>query len=811
MRNFVEDLSHASRVLRRRPGYALAAILTLALGIGANTAIFAVVRSVLLRPLPYSEPDRLVMIWSERKSDTVLRRGIATPLEVTQWRARSKSLSDLAVLELWSTDPGARMDFAGDQGAERLRGSYASPNFFDVLGVRATLGRTFADSDTASGAGDVVVLSDGLWQRRFGADRNVVGRSIELTLGRRDRRVRRFTVIGVLPPRFRFTYPKDTELWTPRSWREVAAGPKSAMMYTVIARLRDGVSPAQAHGEMAAVNEAMARDLPDVSYLSSQSIALEPVQDYAVGQVRPAMLLLVAVTVFLLGIACINVANLLLARTIERSRELAVRAALGAGRARLVRQLLAEGVVLAGAGGALGVVFAAMLQPVLRATLPSTMPRADEIGIDGVTLLWAFGLAALTSVAAGLAPSWRRTPNLQAALKQGGATVTGDVHASRWRRALIATQVAAVVVLLSGGGLLLHSFWNLQRVDLGFDGSRVLTMEMRLMGAQYRDDARLRMFQEATLEHVRAVPGVTQASMTSSVPFRGVDWMRRLTVDGRPGAYFVNEREVDPDYFSVMRIPLRAGRVFDRSDTASSTPVAIVSEALARAMFPGESALGRLIDREPKLQIVGVVGDVRQKRVDEAAVPAYYTARTQQPSELICLVARTTPGATGVAAAVRAAVASVDPNQPVEGITTLDQIVSESIADRRFYAAATTAFSVVALLLAVVGLYGIVSRGVTERLRELGIRIVLGAARGDLIGLVVRQGLLPVAVGLGLGTVAALWTSRLLRAFLFDVTTVDPVTYVAVPAVVVLVSAIACYIPARRASDIDPIIALREE
>jgi len=806
----VEDLRYAGRALRRRPGYAFATILTLALGIGANTAIFAVVRGVLLRPLPYAAPDRVVMIWRERKGDAILRRGLATPFHVQQWRARARTLADLAALEMWNTDVSARMDLAGEEGAERLRGSFASPNFFDLLGVRAALGRTFSDGDTASGAADVVVLSDGLWRRRFGADRAVIGRTIDLTVGRRDRRIRRFTVIGVLPPRFRFTYPKDTELWTPRSWHDIEGGPRDAITYTVIARLRDGVLLAQAQAEMVAVNDAMARDLPDDRYVSSEFAALEPVQDYVAGQFRSAMFLLIGVTAFLLVVACVNVANLLLARTVERSRELAVRAALGASRGRLARQLLAEGIVLASAGGILGMAFAAMLQPALRATLPSTIPRVDEIGIDAITLAWAFGIAALMSIAAGLAPSWRGTPNLHAALKQGGTTVTGDPRAARWRRVLIAAQVAAVVVLLLGGGLLLHSFWNLQRVDLGFDGSRVLTMEMRLIAPRYRDEQRLRLFQEALLERVRAVPGVTQASMTSSVPLRGVDWRKSFSADGRPGRYIANERQVDPDYFSLMHIPLHAGRRFDTNDTASSPRVAIVSEGLAREMFHGESAIGRFVDLDPRAQIVGVVGDVRHVRVDEAAAPAIYTARAQWPSELICVVARTTPGAAGVAAAVRKAINSVDPNQPVEGVTTLDQIVSASIADRRFYAAATTAFSVVALLLAIAGLYGIVSRGVAERVRELGIRIVLGAARRDLIGLVVRQGLSPVAFGLALGAVAAYWTSRMLRGFLFNVTTVDPVIYIAVPVLVIVIAAVACYVPARRATKLDPIAALRE-
>jgi putative ABC transport system permease protein len=809
MRSVVDDLRYAGRLLLRRPGYALAAILTLALGIGANTAIFAVVRGVLLRPLPYAAPDRVVMVWSERKGDAVLRRGIATPDEVQQWRARNTSFTDLAVIELWSTDPAARMDLAGAEGAERLRGSFASPNFFDVLGVKAALGRTFSDSDAASGAADVVVLSDGLWRRRFGADRGIIGRTIELTLGR-PRGPTRFTVIGVMASRFQFTYPEDTELWTPRSWHDVDAAPKGAVAYTTIARLREGVSMSRAQAEMTAVNEAIARDVPDGRYLSSLSIRLEPVQDYAVGQFRSAMLLLISVTAFLFVIACVNVANLLLARTVERSRELAVRAALGAGRARLVRQLLAEGIVLATAGGIVGIAFAAMLQPALRATLPSTIPRIDEIGIDAITLAWAVGIAALTSIAAGLAPSWRGTPNLHAALKQGGSTVTGDVRASRWRRVLIVAQVAAVVVLLSGGGLLVHSFWNLQRVDLGFDGSRVLTMEMRLAGPRYANEERLRLFQQALLERMRAVPGVTQASMTSSVPLRGTDWMWVVRALGVRQSHFMNEREVDPEYFGVMRIALRDGRLFDRSDTEASPLVAILSESAARLIFPGENAVGKIVDPPGPFRIVGVVADVRHARVDQAPKPAIYTARAQRPSELICLVARTIPGATGVPAASRGAINSIDPSQPVEGITTLDQIVSESIADRRFYAAATTAFSIVALLLAVAGLYGVVSRGVTERMRELGIRIVLGAARRDLIGLVVRQGLSPVVVGLAAGTVAAFWTSRLLRGFLFDVRAVDPVTYVAVPALVVVVATVACYIPARRATRLDPIAALRE-
>jgi putative ABC transport system permease protein len=476
-----------------------------------------------------------------------------------------------------------------------------------------------------------------LWRRRFGADPDIIGHTIDLTLGRRDRRTRRFTVIGVLPARFRFTYPNETEIWTPRSWLDVDVAPKFGGFYTVIARLRDGVSLAQAQAQMTAVKDVVARDLSDAAhYLSSRSLMLELVQDYTVGQVRPAMWLLIGITAFLLIIACVNVANLLMARTVERSRELAVRAALGAGRARLVQQLFAEGLVLAGTGGLVGIAFAATLQPVLRATLPATMPRVDEIGIDGITLIWALAIAGLTSIAAGLAPSWRGGPSLYSALKQGGTTVSAGLRASRWRRALVIVQVATVVMLLSGGGLLLHSFWNLKRVDLGFDGSQVLTMEMRLVGPSYNDQ-RLRLFQEALLERVRAVPGVTQASITSSVPLRGTDWMMQFSAEGHPGVYVANEREVDPAYFRVMHIPLRAGRLFDTNDTALTAPVAVVSERLARAVFPGETAVGKFVDIKSRAQIVGVDGDVRHKRVDEAAAPALYMPRAQRPSELICL------------------------------------------------------------------------------------------------------------------------------------------------------------------------------
>jgi putative ABC transport system permease protein len=541
-------------------------------------------------------------------------------------------------------------------------------------------------------------------------------------------------------------------------------------------------------------------------------VYLEPIHEYVVGQTRPALILLGVATAFLLVVACANVAALLLARTAQRSRELSLRVALGASPGRVRRQLFTEGLALAVAGGAVGLFAVALLQPLLRLTLPASYPRIDEMSVDLTTVLWAVALALAAAIAAGIAPSWRRAhTDPHASLKQGGGPATAGPLATLWRRGLVAIQVALVVLLMLGGGLLARTLWNLQTVDLGFNASNLLTMEMRMLDPKYRNVPTLRLFEQNVLSGVRALPGVERASISSAVPLRGIDTLMALTTAS--GRHRVNRRAIDADFFETLRIPLRAGRQFERVESGN---VVILSESAAALLFPGGNALGETLEIQRsftpiKALVIGIVSDVRYLRVEEPGHPAIYVPREQLPVSTICLVVRGSGNVDGLAESVREVIRAIDPGQPVEGVTTIGQIVAASIADRRFYAVATVGFSLVGLFLAIAGLYGVVSQTVAERVRELGVRIVLGASRKDVVRLVLRQGLLPVAAGLGIGGVAAFWTTGLLRRFLFGVAAIDPAIYAAVPVLVVVVAAVACWIPARRASDVNPIEALRAE
>ena len=813
MSGIVADVRGACRQLGRRPGLLAAAVATLALGVGANTAIFAVARGVLLRPLPYASPDRLVMLWRTNRDGSGRPRGVATSTHVIEWRARNTVLADIAALELWQDTPIARVDLVGRDSAERLRGSYATRNFFRVVGVQAALGRTFREDD----ADDVVVLSDALWRRRFGADPNVVGATVDLTVGtrdtagNRDRELRRFTIIGVLPAPLRFTYPQETELWAPLGADDLSTA-SLRLRYTVIARLKAGVTHDHAQADLAAVAEAIGRDRG--GRFATGTVHVEPVQEYALGQTRPALVLLGAVTAFLLIVACLNIASVLTAHTLARRHELAVRTAVGAGRLRLVRQLVTESLLLTALGGLAGVALAWAMAPVLRATIPSTIPRADEIGVDLVTLGWAMAITGLTGIVVSLAPAWRGSAvATRPALQQGGSGSPGSVPSVEWGGLVMVLQVSLVFVLLAGGSLLLRSFWNLQRVDLGFDGDGVLMAEVRLLDTHYRGP-QLRAFHDELLARVRSLPDVVEASATSSVPLRDGDARRRLNVPAREDRVLVSERSIDPQYFGVMGIPLRAGRLFGDADTKSSRPVVIVSESMARLMFPGESAVGKVLDLGSGLgggrrsEVVGVVGDVRHERVDAAAGPAYYLPRA---SGRVYLVVHTLPGARNVPRDIRAIVRSIDPRQPILEMTTLERIVSDSIADRGFYAMATSAFAVLALLLAGAGLYGVVTRSVSARVREFGIRMATGATPGDVIRLVLRKSLSQVVLGIVLGAGVAYWLAGLAQGFLFEVQSIDAPAFAAAAVLVLAASAVACYVPALRASRLDPMAALRSE
>lgn len=816
MDGFLLDVRSAWRAAWRRPALTGLIVFTLVLGIGANTAIFAVARGVLLRPLPYQDPETLVMIW-RGAANAAEPRGIATPEMLREYRARATSFGDIAAVELWRGSLSAQVDLATNDGAERLRGSFATPNFFSLVGVSAALGRTFAEGDGRN----TVVLSDGLWRRRFGGDPGIVGQTIDIAVGRARSRLR-VHVLGVLPPRFRFTYPEDTEIWMALPWPEVAAAPLNALQYHIVARLKPGVSHQAASSEMASVVASMHAAFPKNQY-DRMLVWTEPMHEWSVGRVRPAVRLVAGVTLLLLVIACLNVASLILAQTTARRRAFALQQSLGASRGRLIRQLLTESAMLTAVAAGAAVIVVALLQQVVRAVLPLQMPRVDEIGIDALTVAWTTGVGAVTLLLAGLLPSWRATrvnPNTELVL--GGRSASGGRVATRLRQALTVLQLAAASLLLFGGSVLLQSLWNLRHVDLGFDGS-VLTQEIRLLGPAYREPEQIDLFHDDLLERVRAIPGVREASTTSAIPLRGVDFRVNLPVPDSKERLLANRRHVDPEYFDVMRIPLLDGRLLAGTDTAASAPVTVVSESLARRMFPGRTAVGQALTyprlaasgpqrivRDP-IEIVGVVGDIRSVRVDEAGGPAFYVPQSQEPSELICLVIRVDAGADHIAAAVRTAIRGIDPNQPAGRMTTIDDVVDSTIADRRFYAVATTAFGAIALLLTVAGLYGVMLIVAAERVRELGIRVALGATRQALVAMLLRQGIAPVLAGVALGGLVAAWAVRFLATYLFDVEQVSALVYVMVTLLVTLGGVVACLLPARGASMVDPVEALRSE
>ena len=727
------DLCYAGRVFRRSPWFFAGAAFALALGIGANCAIFNLVYSVLLRPLPYERPERVVII-----------PDASTSGRVKLWRDRAAGMfSDMAVMKMWIGNLDARFDLVLPDRAERLRAGLVTPNFFRVLGARAALGRVFSPEDGAAGRDDLIVLSHGLWQRAFGGDPHVIGRPVTFVSGRgKQRGPRVYTVIGVLPPDFRFTYPLETEIWAVNPWRKVETdNPYEIQFNGAVARLAPGVS-------VQAVNARMA----DRRGKESGFTKVQPVTEWVAGETRPSILLVAAVALLLLIIACATVADASFVRLAERQRELAVRASLGAGRVRLMRQLLTEGLALSLAGSVGGALLAAGLLPMFRSLVPLAVPRADEMMLEPRLLLFPAAVATLVTLLALVAPAIHGS---RLDIAQAMKNSFGSVSAARWRFAFVALQTTVATALLVGAVLLLISFWRLHHVDLGFDGKQVLTAEMRLLDPSYLDNGKTAWFQQQVVERVRALPGVLEAGITSAVPFRGVDWMVRIGRAGDDKDYAANSREVDPGYFAVMRIALLRGRLLMDRDTASSEPVVVISESLARRLFPAEEPIGkRLGVREPRT-VVGIVKDVRYRGLDQAPHPAVYVPRTQRPSELVCLVLRTAAKNLVTSAMLRRVVHDIDPTVPVMDITTIDRIISDSVAGRRFYTTTVAAFAALALLLTATGLIVVISRSVAERRRELAIRSALGAQKGELMSMVMRQGLMPVVLGTVLGLAAA--------------------------------------------------------
>ena len=797
----LRDIRYAVRSLRRSPGFALAAVATLAIGIGANTAVFSLVSGVLLNPLPFESPDRLTMIWGHHR--TIGRETASLP-DFLDWKRQSTSFTDMAALA------GTRYNLSDEQEPVVVRGARATASLFPVLGMAPTLGRAFAPEDERAGAARVVVLGQGFWQRHFGGDPTVVGRTLVLSGVPH-------TVVGVAPASFRLQ--QEMEVLTPLVTD--SAPPRRADFLTVIGRLRAGVSLSSAQTELSTVARRLEGEYPATN--TGWGVELVGLHEQLVGEARPALLLFTGAVALVLLIACANVANLMLARVTAREREVTIRAALGASRPRIAREILTESIVLSLRSGAVGILLALWALAALRSLSAQAIPRLQEVGLDLPVLGFTFALSLGTGVLFGLAPAWRAlSRDLQSGLKEGGRGTSGGVGVRTTRGALVLAEVALAFVLLIGATLLLRSFERLQAVEPGFNSDGVFTARVALPRVKYPEAAKQGAFAERLLEAVSAIPGVRFAALSSDPPLGGSPpfWSFEIAGRARTAPGVVQDAMVfmtSPDYFETAEIPLVSGSLYGAEHRADAPQVGLVSQALAQRYWPGQDAVGQRVtlgdpaDSSSWMTIIGVVGDVRNQELGRPTYPQLYLPLAQSPAASLVVLARTSGDPLALTPAVKRVLAELDPDLPLSDVTTLDRRVADTLVGPRVNAGLLSVFAGVALLLAAVGIYGVIAFGVVQRTRELGIRMALGAGTNRLLGLVVRQGMRPVFAGLGLGLFAALLGARLLRSMLFGVGPADPVTFLVVTAFLLAVALLASYLPARRAARSDPMIALRNE
>ena len=820
MRTFWNDLRFGLRTLSKSPGFTLVAVLALALGIGANTAIFSVVNAVLLRALPYENSERLVALYTGGNPAVQPSGSLSYP-DLLDYRAQTRSLEYVAGYQSVGTVMSAG---AGDE-PERVVGTEVMADLFPALGVRAARGRVFTREEDVEGGPPVIVISDGLWRRRFGADPNAVGREVKLGLSGRS-----VTVIGVMPPGFKF--PADSvdavDYYTP--FVRENAGPSADFMKNrdsyfipTVAKLRDGASLEQAAAEAATVASRLEAQYPETN--TRRRVRVVSLHEDLVGQVRPALLILLGAVGLVLLIACANVANLLLARAATRGREIAVRTALGATRGRVVRQLLTESMILSLAGGAAGLVLAVWGVDAIVKLSPANVPRLAETSIDARVFLFALGVSVLTGVVFGLAPALQASKtDLAESLKEGGRGGSAGGARTRLRAALVVSEVALSLVLLVGAGLLVKSFRQLLSTDPGFSPARVLAVRVALNTKRFADDdSRAAYFREA-LARINQLPGVEAAGLTRLLPLGPNDIFNTFNIAGRP-PFAPGERTgarsyaVSPEYFRVLGVPLRSGRVFREADGRNSQPVIVVNEALARKYFAGQEPVGQHIILDgpdnrplPPREIVGVVGNVRFQALNDEEAAEYYVPFEQSPASAPEVVVRAKgEDAASLAPAVRAALKAVDANLLIWETRTMDELVGRSVAPQRFNAVLLGLFAGLAVLLAAVGIYGVMSYSVTQRTHEIGIRMALGAGRRDVLRMVVGQGMVLTLVGLGLGLAGALALTRLMSSLLYGVSATDPLVFAAVSLLLAAVALVSCLVPARRATKVDPMVALRYE
>jgi putative ABC transport system permease protein len=802
METLLRDIRYGLRGLLKRPGFTIIALIALALGIGANTAIFSLVNAVLLRPLPFAEPDRLVWVYGNIRNGG--NRASVSPLDFLDYRAQNTTFEEFAA----SISVPVPLNLTGGGEPERLTAAAVTGNYFQALGVKAAMGRTFLLENEKTGNDQVAVLSYPLWQKRFGGDPAILGKTITLD-------GKSCAVLGVMPQDFSF--PQSAELWVPMNF-DASPGMKQRKAHFLrpIGRLKAGVTLAQAQADTDAVARRLEEQYPETN--KSWNLRLVSLREQLVGNTRPTLFILFGAVGFVLLIACANVANLLLVRAAGRQKEMALRTALGAGRFRVVRQMITESVLLALAGGALGTLLAVWGVELLVKLSAGSIPPTAQVRIDATVLGFTLLISLVTGVLFGLAPALRTMKlNLSESLKEGGRSPGEGAQRNRTRSVLVVLESAVAVVLLIGAGLLVRSLIQLQNTSPGFDAHNLLTMNVQLPREKYATREKAAGFFEQLESRLGGLPGVENVGLISELPLSGQPNDMPYTVEGRPPvsidqSFDDDFRLVNQQYFAAMRIPLLRGRNFTEQEVRQSAKVVVISELLARQTFPNEEPLGKrlimMMGKEP-FEIIGIVGDIRHRALEFGPAAAMYLPTYENGG--MNIVIRTKGEPTSIAAAVRKEVQEIDPEQPVAAVKTMEQWLDTSVAGPRYRTALLALFALVALVLASTGIYGVMSYSVSQRTHEIGVRMALGARQRDVLKLVVRQGMTLVVAGVGLGLIGAIALTRVMSSLLFGVTAKDPATFVAVAALLTLVAFVACYLPARRATKVDPLVALRYE
>jgi predicted permease len=806
METLLQDIRFGFRMLGKNGAFTFVALVTLALGIGANAAIFTVVNAIVFRPLPYSAPQELVGVWTK----DLKRPGSQHPASMPNfrdWQQQSQLLSGLAAYAF------NRFHVSGNEGPDETRGVFTTTNFFEVMGVRPVLGRALQPADERE---HVVVIGDVLWRRRFNADQNILGKTINLN-------AETFTIVGVMPASFRFPTP-DIELWsslapiytvgskTTGDW----INSRTLNGYRVVGRLKEGVLEEQAQAEMNTIADRLAKDYPDSN--AGTGVVLVPLRTQMVGDYQKPLVILLVAVAFILLIACANVANLMMARTAARDREIAIRRAMGAGQLRLIRQMLTESVLLSALGGVIGLLLATWGVQLLLGLAPKDIPRLEGVSVDRWALLFTFLITVATGVLFGLAPAWHaRRLSLNESLREGGRGIAGLARVKRLRSLLVMSEIALAVVLLIGAGLMLKSFQRLTDVDPGFNPDNLLTMAVGLQFVRYQDPGKQVAFFEQALQRVRSLPGVVAAGACTSLPPSYIQQSTGFTIEGRPAEPGTQPPSAiympaTPGYLEALGMPLISGRTISDADTGQAPGVVVINQTLATRFFPNEYAVGHRMTISGVVRtIVGIVGDAKYQGLGVEAGPQTYVPHAQSPFPGMRIIVRTTVDPASLVSAVRTQIQSIDSGEGPTRFAPMTQLLSDSVAQPRFNTFLIGLFAVLAFMLSAIGIYGVVNYDVTQRTGEIGVRIALGAQSHDVLRLILRQGLLLTLGGLVAGIGGAILLTRFLTGLLFEVKPNDPFTYAVVASLLAMVAIAACLIPARRATKVDPLVALRYE